>query len=161
MGGGGDAGVGDGPAKAMPPLQDWTPGSLSSVSGPVTHRMVAEECDTLVREKHQASTPKWPKKNDPPVNVNRAWKGEMETLREPPSVQRKKVSTPRSGREWSLRKPEPQPGNSTCSQSPLARPERPSALRPRNHREVESGDDVSSGSEDERDRLEEGLTTLV
>ena len=62
MGGGGDAGVGDGPAKAMLPLQDWTPGSLSSVSGPVTHRMVAEECDTLVREKHQASPPKWPKK---------------------------------------------------------------------------------------------------
>ena len=85
----------------------------------------------------------------------------METLREPPSVQRKMVSTPRSGGECSPRKPEPQPGNSTWRQSPVARPERPSALPPCNHREVESGDDVSSGSEDEQDRLEEGLTTLV
>ena len=43
----------------------------------------------------------------PPANVNRAWKGKTETLREPPSVQRKTVSTPRSGGEGSPPKPEP------------------------------------------------------
>ena len=94
-------------AEAMRPLRDRTPSSSSSVAGPVTHRLVAEACDTLVREKHQASPPEWPGNTGPLANVNQAWKGERETLREPPSIQRKTVSTPRSGGEGSPRRPEP------------------------------------------------------
>ena len=36
-------------AEAMRPLLDQTPGSSSSVTGPVTLRMGAEACDNLVR----------------------------------------------------------------------------------------------------------------
>ena len=71
------------------------------------------------------------------------------------------MSTPRLGRERSPRKPEPQPGHSTSSPIRVAMHERPSALCACGRGKVESGDDIDSGSGDERDRREEGLTPLV
>ena len=56
-------------AEAMRPLLDQTPGSSSSVTGPVTLRMGAEACDNLVREKHSASPPKWKTVSTPRLGV--------------------------------------------------------------------------------------------
>ena len=113
------------------------------------------------REKHPASPPQWPEDTGSQTHVSRVWKGETETLQEPLPVQRKTVSTPRSGREGSPRKPESQPGHSAWSSSPVARPKRPSALRARNCGKMDAGDDNDSRSGDERDRWKEGLTPLV
>ena len=44
-------------AEAIRPIKDWAVASSSSAAGPVTERMVAEACDTLIREKHPASQP--------------------------------------------------------------------------------------------------------
>ena len=50
-----------GGGEAMRPIKDRAVVSLSSAAGPVTKQMVVEACDTLIREKHPASPPEWPK----------------------------------------------------------------------------------------------------
>ena len=85
-------------AEAMRPIRDRAVASMSSTRGPVTKQMVAEACDTLVREKHPASPPEWPEYMGALAHVNQSWKGETETLRESPPPRRKTVSTPRPER---------------------------------------------------------------
>ena len=93
-------------AEAMRPIWDRAGASSSSAGGPVTKQMVAEACDTLIREKHLASLPEWPEDIGALVHVDQSWKGETETLREPPPPRRK---TPPS---------EPLPGVATRAMPP-------------------------------------------
>ena len=93
--------------------------------------MVAEACDTLIWEKHPVSPPKWPEDIGAPVQVDQSWKGETETLREPPPPRRKMTSTSRPEKGGSPTKPEPWPSHSAWSPSPVVRPERLSALHAR------------------------------
>ena len=44
-------------AEALRPIRDGAVASSSSAGGPLTKQMVAEACDTLIREKHPASPP--------------------------------------------------------------------------------------------------------
>ena len=114
--------------------------------------MVAEACGTLIREKHLASPPEWPEDIDSPAHVSQGWKGETETLREPPPVRRKTVSTPRPENERSPTKPEPSQSHSAWSPSPVVRPERPSALRALHPKTEESEDNGNGESGDEEQR---------
>ena len=47
-------------AEAIRPIKDRAIASSSSAEKPITQKMVAEACDTLVRERHPASQPVWP-----------------------------------------------------------------------------------------------------
>ena len=72
-------------AEAMRPIRDRAVASSSSAAGPVTKQMVAEACDTLIREKHPASPPEWPKDTGTPAQGDQSRPGETEILQEPPS----------------------------------------------------------------------------
>ena len=48
-------------AEAMRPIRDRAVASSSSTAGPVTERMMAEACETVVRERHPTSPPEWSK----------------------------------------------------------------------------------------------------
>ena len=54
-------------AAAIRPIKDRVVASSSSAMDPITQRMVAEACDTLIREKHPASPPEWPEGSGPPA----------------------------------------------------------------------------------------------
>ena len=47
-------------AEAIRPIKEQAVASSSSAEGSITQEMVAEACDTLVRERHPASPPVWP-----------------------------------------------------------------------------------------------------
>ena len=79
----------------MRPIKDWGVASLSPVAGPVTKQMVPEACDILIREKHPASPPEWPKDTRTPAQGGQSWPGETEILQEPPPPRRKTASIPR------------------------------------------------------------------
>ena len=82
-------------AAAIRPIKDRAVASSSSTAGQVTQRMVAEACDTLIREKHLASPPEWPKDTGTPAQGDQGWPGETEILQEPPLPRHKMASTPR------------------------------------------------------------------
>ena len=103
--------------------------------------MVAEACDTLIREKHPASPPEWPKDTGTPAQVDQSWKGETEILQEPPPPRRKMASTPRTEKGgW----------HSAWSPSPVVRTERPSALHAHPPETEESGSNGSAGWEEKQ-----------
>ena len=52
-------------AAAIRPTMDRAVASSSSATEPITQEMVAEACDTLVRERHPASPPVWPEGSEP------------------------------------------------------------------------------------------------
>ena len=54
-------------AAAIRPIKDRAVASSSSATEPITQKMVAEACDTLIREKHPASSPEWPEGSGPPI----------------------------------------------------------------------------------------------
>ena len=60
--------------------------------------MVAEACDTLIREKHPASSPEWPKGSGPPTQGDQDWPNGTGILQEPPIPRRKTASMPRPER---------------------------------------------------------------
>ena len=80
-------------AAAIRPIKHWAVASSSSAQ-----RMVAEACDTLIREKHPASPPEWPKDTGTPAQGDQGWPGETGILQEPPLPRRKMASTPRPER---------------------------------------------------------------
>ena len=71
-------------AVAIRLIKDRAVASSSSAAGPVTERMVAEACGTLIREKHSASPPEWPKDTGTPAQGDQGWPGETKILQEPP-----------------------------------------------------------------------------
>ena len=58
-------------AAAIRPIKDRAVASSSSATEPITQEMVAEACDTLIREKHPASPPVWPEGSKPPTGIGR------------------------------------------------------------------------------------------
>ena len=56
-------------AAAIRPIKDRTIATSSSAAKPITQEMVAEACDTLVRERHPASPPVWPKGSEGRLGV--------------------------------------------------------------------------------------------
>ena len=97
-------------AAAIRPIKDRAVASSSSATDPITQRMVAEVCGTLIREKHQASPPKWPKGS-----------GHL--------PRRKTASTVRPERGRSPAGAEQGPVQAMFSPSPVVRQEKPSSLR--------------------------------
>ena len=115
----------------MRPIRDRAVASSSSAEGPVTKQIVAEACDTLIREKHPASPPEWPKDTGTPAQGDQSWMGETKILQEPPPPRRKTASTPRPEKGGSPTRAEQGPIHATWSPSPVVRTEKPSALRAR------------------------------
>ena len=116
-------------AAAIRPIKDRAIASSSSATGPITQRMVAEACDTLIREKHPASLPEWPKDSGTPAQGDQGWPGETEILQEPPLQRCKMASTPRPERGGSSIGAEHGPVQARFNPSPVVRKEKPSALR--------------------------------
>ena len=58
-------------AAAIRPIKDRAVASSSSATEPVTQEMVAEACDTLVRERLPTSPPVWPKGSEPLTRIGR------------------------------------------------------------------------------------------
>ena len=54
-------------AEAIRPIKEQTIASSSSAEKTITQEMVAEACDTLVREMHPASLPVWPEGSEIPA----------------------------------------------------------------------------------------------
>ena len=85
----------------------------------ITQEMVAEACDTLVRERHPASPPAWPEGSGIPAQSEPEWTGGTGILPEPPLPQRKTASTPRPERGGSPREAEREPEPAVFSPSPV------------------------------------------
>ena len=96
-------------AEAMRPIRDRAVASSSSTAGPVTERMMAEACETIVQERHPASPPEWPKSTGTTAQGDWGCSGETEIMQEPPPPRRKTVSTPRPERGGSQRRAEQGP----------------------------------------------------
>ena len=90
-------------AGAIRPIRERAVSSSSSAEGTITQEMVAEACDTLIRERHPASPPVWPESRRSPTENQPAGTGETRVLAEPPPPQRKLASTPVPQRDGSLR----------------------------------------------------------
>ena len=82
-------------AGAIRPIKDRAVASSSSATEPITQEMVAEACDTLVRERHPASPPVWPEGSEPPTQSDPDRTRGTKILQEPPLPRRKTASTPR------------------------------------------------------------------
>ena len=117
--------------------------------------MVAEACDTLIREKHPASPPEWPKDTRTPAHGDQGWPGETEILQEPPLPRRKTASTPRPEQGGSPTGAEQGPVQAMLSPSPVVRKENPSALRTHLPETEESGSNEGDEAEDRRGLREE------
>ena len=76
-------------AEAIRPLRERAVTSSSSAERAITQEMVAEACDTLVRERHPASPPVWPESSGIPAESQPARTGETGVLAKPPLAQRK------------------------------------------------------------------------
>ena len=143
-------------AVAIRLIKDRAVASSSSAAGPVTERMVAEACGTLIREKHSASPPEWPKDTGTPAQGDQGWPGETKILQEPPPPPRRKTaSTPRPERGGSPTGAVQGPVQALFSPSPVGRKEKPSTLRMHVPETEESGSDGGNEPEDRRGRREE------
>ena len=95
----------------------------SSAERAITQEMVAEACDTLVRERHPASPSVWPESSRSPTESQPA------VLAEPPLPQRKLASTPRPQKNGSPRGTELKPESALFSPSPVVGQEQPPPVR--------------------------------
>ena len=82
-------------AAAIRPIKDRAVASSSSATEPINQEMVAEACDTLVRERHPASPPVWPEGSGPLTQSDPDRTRGTEILPEPPLPRRKTASTSR------------------------------------------------------------------
>ena len=96
-------------AEAIRPIKERTIASSSSAEKPITQEMVAEACDTLVRERHSVSPPVWPEGSEIPARSDLERTRGTGILPEPPIPQRNMASTPRSEGGWSQREAEQEP----------------------------------------------------
>ena len=90
-------------AAAIRPIKDRAVASSSSTVEPITQEMVAEACDTLVRERHPASPPVWPEGSEPRTQSDPDRPRGTQILQEPPLPRHKTASTPRPERGGSQR----------------------------------------------------------
>ena len=116
-------------AEAIGPIRERAVASSSSAERAITREMVAEACDTLVKERHPASPPVWPESSGIPTDSQPARAGETGVLAEPPPPQRKLASTPRPQRDGSLRGTERKPESALFSPSPVVGQEQPPPMR--------------------------------
>ena len=116
-------------AEAIRPIRERAVASSSSAERAITQEMVAEACDTLVRERHPASPPVWPESSGIPAESQPARTGETGVLAEPPLPQQKSASTPRPQRDGSPRETERKPEPAVFSPSPVVGQEQPPPMR--------------------------------
>ena len=116
-------------AEAIRPIKERAVASSSSAGKSITQEMVAEACDTLVRERHPASQPVWPEGSGIPAQSQLGRTGETGVLTEPPLAQRKTASTPRPERDGSPREAERKPEPAVFSPSPVVGQEKPPPMR--------------------------------
>ena len=116
-------------AEAIRPIRQRAVASSSSAERAITREMVAEACDTLIKERHPASPPVWPKSSGIPTESQPARTGETGVLAEPPPPQRKLASTPRPQRDRSPRGTERKPESALFSPSPVVGQEQPPLVR--------------------------------
>ena len=116
-------------AEAIQPIRERAVASSSSAKRAITQEMVAEACDTHVRERHPASPPVWPESSGIPAESQPARTGETGVLAEPPLPQRKSASTPRPQRDGSPRETERKPEPAVFSPSPVVGQEQPPPMR--------------------------------
>ena len=112
-------------AEAIRPIKERAVASSSSAERPITQEMVAEACDTLVRERHPASPPVWPEVSGIPAQSQLGRTGETGVLAEPPLPQRKTASTLRPERDGSPREAERKPEPAVFSPGPVVGREKP------------------------------------
>ena len=135
-------------AAAIRPIKDWTIASSSSAEKPITQEMVAEACDTLVRERHPASLPVWPEGSEIPARSDPDRTRGTEILPEPPLPRRKTASTPRPERGGSPRGTEQEPAPAMFSPSQVIRQEKQLPMRTHVPETEESESDASGGPGD-------------
>ena len=116
-------------AEAIRPIKERTVTSSLSAEKPITQEMVAEACDTLVRERHPASPPAWPDGSRIPAQSKPERTGGTGILPEPPLPQRKTASTPRPERGGSPREAEREPEPAVFSPSPVVGQEKQLPMR--------------------------------
>ena len=131
-------------AEAIRPIKDRAVASSSSAAEPITREMVAEACDTLVRERHPASPPVWPEGSEPLIQSDPDRPRGTEVLQEPPLPRRKTASTPRPERGGSPRETEQGPAPAMFSPSRVVRQEKQLSLRTHVPETEESESDASS-----------------
>ena len=137
-------------AAAIRPIKDRAVASSLSATEPITQKMVADACDTLIREKHSASSPEGPEGSEPPTR--RRGTG---ILQEPPLLRRKTASTPRPEQGGSLMGAEQGPEPTMFGPSPVVRQEKTSSLRTHVPETEESRSDTGGEPEDRRGLKEE------
>ena len=115
--------------EAIRPIKERTVASSSSAEKPITQEMVAESCDTLVRERHPASPPVWPEGSGIVAQSEPERTGGTGILPEPPLPQRKTASTPRPERGGSPREAEREPAPAVFSPSPVVGQEKQLPMR--------------------------------
>ena len=147
-------------AAAIRPIKDRAVASSSSATEPITQEMVAEACDTLVRERHPASPPVWPEGSKPPTQSDPDWPRGTKIHQEPPLPRRKTALTPRPERGGSQRGAEQGPAPAMFSPSPVVRQEKQLSLRTHVPETQESESDTSSEPGD-RPGLKEDPPHLV
>ena len=130
-------------AEAIRPIKDRTIASSSSAEKPITQEMVAEACNTLVRERHPDSPPVWPEGSEIPAQSDPERTRGTGILPEPPLPQRKTASTPRSERGGSPRGTEQEPALAMFSPSPVIRQEKQLPMRTHVPETEESESDAS------------------
>ena len=124
-------------AAAIRPIKDRAVASSSSATEPITQEMVAEACDTLVRERRPASLPVWPEGSEPPTRSDPDRTTGTEILPEPPLP-----------RGWSPRGAEQGPAPAMFSPSPVVRQEKQPPMRTHVPETEESESDTSGGPGD-------------
>ena len=135
-------------AVAIRPIKDRAVASSSSATEPITQEMVAESCNTLVRERHPASPPMWPEGSEPPTQSDPDRTRGTKILPEPPLPQRKTASTPRPERGGSPRGAEQGPTLAMFSPIPVVRQEKQLPMRTHVPDTKESESDTSGGPGD-------------
>ena len=130
-------------AEAIRPIKERTVASSSSAEKPITQEMVAEACDTLVRERHPASPPVWPEGSVIPAQSEPERTGGTGILPEPPLTQRKTASMPRPERGGSPREAERKPEPAVLSPSPVVGQEKQLPMRTHVPETEESESDAS------------------
>ena len=147
-------------AAAIRPIKDRAVASSSSATEPITQEMVAEACDTLIREKHPASLPVWPEGREPPTQSDRDRPRGTRILQEPPLPRRKMTSTPRPERGGSPMGAERGPEPAMFSLSPVVRQEKTPSLRT-HVPETEGSESDAGGEPEDRRGLKEERPHLV
>ena len=135
-------------AAAIRPIKDRAVASSSSATEPIRQEMVAEACDTLVRERHPASPPVWPEGSEPPTRSDPDRMRGTEILPECPLPRRKTTSTPRPERGGSPRGAEQGPAPDMFSPSPVVRQEKQLPIRTHVPETEKSESDTSGGPGD-------------